>query len=80
MECILGPDVTGRKGIPGVNDSLVGDERRGYGANAKHLPDGGLQQHEVVPVTHSWGAAEAYILFNLLLDLLLQLGAREGRM
>lgn len=72
--------MNGREGIPGVSDSLVGDERRGHRANAKHLPDGGLQQHEVVPVTHSRCAAETDVLFNLLLDLLLQLGAREGRM
>ena len=69
-ECILGVGVTGRQGTPGVSDSLVGDERRGHGANAKHLSDGGLQQKEVVPVTDSWGAAETYILVNLLLDLL----------
>lgn len=77
VECILGLDINGLEGIPGVHDSLVGDERRGHGANAKHLPDGGLQQHKVVPVTHSWCAAETYVLFDLLLDLLLQLGARE---
>lgn len=56
----------------------MGDERRGHRPNAQHLSDGGLQQDEVVPVTDSWCAAETYILVNLLLDLLLQLGAREG--
>lgn len=56
----------------------MGDEHRGHGPNAKHLSDGGLQQDELVPVTDSWCATETYILVNLLLDLLLQLRAREG--
>lgn len=64
-------------GTPGVNDGLVGDERRGHGTNAKHLSDGGLQQDEVVPVTDGWCAAKTYILVNLLLDLLLQLGGQR---
>lgn len=80
VECILGLDVIGWQGTPGVNDSLVGDECRGHRANAKHLSDGGLQQDKVIPVTDSWCAAETYILVNLLLDLLLQLGTREGWM
>lgn len=70
--------VVGREGTPGVNNSLVGDEHRGHGPNAKNLSDGGLQQDEMVAVTDSWCAAKTHILVNLLLDLLLQLGAREG--
>lgn len=34
--------VVGREGIPGINDSLVGDECRGHRPDAKHLSDGGL--------------------------------------
>lgn len=63
--------VIGREGIPGIHDSFVGDERRGHRPDAKHLSEGGLQQDELVPVTHSWCAAETYILVNLLLDLLI---------
>lgn len=71
-------DIVGKDSTPGVNDSLVGDERRGHGPNAKHLSDGGLQQDELVPVTDSWCATATYLLVNLLLDLLPQLRAREG--
>lgn len=58
----------------------MGDERGGHRPDAEHLSDGGLQQEELVPVTHSWCAAETYILVNFLLDLLLQLRARVGWM
>lgn len=78
VECIIGLDVIGKEGTPGVNESLVWEERSCHGPNAKHLSDGGLQQDELVPVTDSWCATETYILVNLLLDLLLQLQAREG--
>lgn len=78
VECIIGLDVMGREGTPGVNKSLMGDEHRGHRPDTKHLSDGGLQQKEAVPVTECWCAAETHILVNLLLDLLLQLRARAG--
>lgn len=80
VECILGLDGIEWQGTPGVNGSLVRDECRGHRANAKHFSDGGLQQDKVVPVADSRCAAETYILVNLLLDLLLQLGTSEGWM
>ena len=75
-----GLDVTGREGTPGVNDSLVGDERGGHRPNSKHLSDGGLQQDKAVPVTDTWCAIETYILVDIILDPLLQLRARTGWM
>lgn len=73
-----GLDVPGREGTPGVNDSLVGDQRRGHRPDSEHLSDGRLQQDKAVPVTDGWGAIETYNLVNVILDPLLQLRARTG--
>lgn len=76
VDCIIGLDVFGREGTPGISVSLVGYEHWGHRPDAKHLSDGGLQHEEVAPVTESWCTAETYILVNLLMDLLLHLRAR----
>lgn len=73
-----GLGVPGREGTPGVNDSLVGDQRRGHRPDSEHFSDGRLQQDKAVPVTDGWGAIETYNLVNVMLDPLLQLGARQG--
>lgn len=62
---------------PGVNDSPVGDERRGHRPESKHLSDGGLQEDKLVPVADRWGTIETNILVDSILDLLPQLRAKN---
>lgn len=62
---------------PGVGEGHVWDEQGGHGPDAQHLTDGGLQVGQQRAVTEVGVTYQANLVVHFLLDLPLDLGAKQ---
>lgn len=66
------------KGVsPGVSKGHVWDEQGGHGPDAQHFTDGGLQVGQQRAVTEVGVTYQANLVVHFLLDLPLDLGAKQ---